>query len=65
MAEQLPISVTAPQFLPPLSIDGEALDEFNRVLSDRLRDLEKRFYQPRVNPRLIFGQSRMAPAKPR
>jgi hypothetical protein len=65
MAEQLPIPVGAPQFLPPLSIDGDALYEFSRDLNDRLRDLEHRFYQPRINPRLFFGQPRMAPAKPR
>ena len=65
MAEQLPASVGAPHFLPPLAIDGEALHEFSRDLNDRLRDLERRFYQPRINPRLFFGQSRMASAKPR
>lgn len=65
MAEQLPTPVSPPPFLPPLAIDRDALYEFSRSLSDRLADMEKRFYQPRVNPRLFFGQSRTAPTKPR
>lgn len=65
MAEQLPTPVSTPQFLPPLAIDGDALHEFSRDMSDRLRDLERRFYQPRIHPRLFFDQSRVAPAKPR
>jgi len=65
MAEQLPTPVGIQHFLPPLAIDGDALQEFSREMNDRLRDLEKRFYQPRINPRLFFGQSRMASAKPR
>lgn len=64
MAEQLPI-VGSPQFLPPLAIDGDALYEFSCELSDRLGDLERRFYRPRLNPRLFFGEPRLAPAKPR
>jgi hypothetical protein len=49
----------------PLAIDGIALARFSIDMSMQLHELEQRFVTPRKHPRLIFGQSRKAPRRPR
>jgi hypothetical protein len=65
MSNPIPLPTGVYPGFAPLAIDGIALARFSIDMSMQLHELEQRFVTPRKHPRLIFGQSRKAPRRPR
>jgi hypothetical protein len=65
MSKPIPLPTGIYPGFAPLAIDGMALARFSIEMSMRLHELEQRFVTPRKHPRMIFGQSRKAPRRPR
>ena len=65
MAEQIPLPARVYPGLPELSISDRALARFTIDMAGQLHDFEQRFFEPRVHPRMLFGEARGASRRPR
>jgi hypothetical protein len=65
MSDQIPLAAKVYPGLPELPINDQALAKFTIEMVGRLHDLEQRFAERRVHPKLNFGESRGASRRPR